>query len=126
RTHRPGAEPATATAAGRPAPDGAPLPPAPPGYELIRELGSGGMGVVYLAREIAPDRLVAIKFLQRRDRAAFERFLVEVRALALLDHPHIAGVLTSDFLRADPFFTTEYASGGSLLKKVEAEGPLEP
>ena len=46
--------------------------------------------------------------------AALERFLVEVRALAALDHPNIVRVLATDFLRADPFFTMEVADGGSL------------
>jgi hypothetical protein len=105
----------------------APLPPSPPGFELLTELGAGGMGVVYLAREQVPDRLVAMKFLQRPgSQAAFDRFLVEVRALAAVDHPHIIGVLSSDFLRADPYFTTEYIPGGSLSKQVEKDGPFEP
>ena len=125
RTHEPQLEPATTT--GPPAAEKVPLPPAPPGYELIRELGIGGMGAVYLAQEIAPERLVAIKFLQRPGhQGAFERFLVEVRALALLDHPNIIRVLSSDFLRSNPYFTTEYAAGGCLLKRLEADGPLDP
>ena len=103
------------------------MPLAPAGYELIRELGSGGMGTVYLAREFATERLVAMKYLQRPGNAvAFERFLVEVKALAGLDHPHIVRVLSSDFLRADPFFTTEYLPGGSLARKVESDGPFDP
>ena len=52
--------------------------------------------------------------------------LVEVRALAALDHPNIIRVLSTDFFRSDPFFTTEYFSNGSLLKRVEDAGPLEP
>jgi serine/threonine-protein kinase len=124
RTFVPRNEPATTTAP--PALTHGALPLAPAGYEIVRELGSGGMGIVYLAREIAPQRLVAMKFLQRpNNHAAFERFLVEVRALALLDHPHIVGILSSDFLRADPFFTTEFVPGGSLSKKVDSDGPFE-
>jgi hypothetical protein len=112
---------------GPPAPRRVPLPAAPPGYELIGELGVGGMGAVYLAREVVPDRLVAMKFLRRPgSQSAYDRFLVEVRALALLDHPHIIRVLSTDFFRSDPYFTTEYFSGGSLLKKVEEAGPLDP
>jgi eukaryotic-like serine/threonine-protein kinase len=127
RTFVPRIEPATATVIPDTEADFEHLPPAPAGYELIREIGSGGMGTVYLAWEVALERDVAIKFLQRPgNHAALERFLVEVRALALLDHPHIISVLASDFLRADPFFTTEYVPGGSLSKKVEANGPFEP
>jgi len=85
------------------------------------------MGIVYLARELAAEREVAMKFLQRPgNQAAFERFLVEVRALALLDHPHIIGVFSSDFFRADPFFTSEFVPGGSLSRKVETDGPFDP
>jgi len=104
-----------------------PMPPAPAGYELIRELGAGGMGVVYLARDHTTEQLVAMKFLQRPgSQTAFDRFLVELRALAALNHPHIIRVLGHDFLRADPYFVTEYAPGGSLSAKLEAGGPLDP
>ena len=109
------------------APDRVPLPTAPAGYEILGELGLGGMGAVYLAREVIPDRLVAIKFLRRPgNQSAYDRFLVEVRALAALDHPNIIRVLATDFFRSDPFFTTEYFPNGSLLKKVEEYGPLDP
>lgn len=104
-----------------------PLPPAPPGYELIRELGIGGMGMVFLARDHTTERLVALKFLQRPgSQSAYDRFLVELRALTRLNHPNIIRVLGHDFLRADPYFVTEYVPGGSLSKKLEANGPLDP
>lgn len=110
-----------------PAPARVPLPAAPSGYEILSELGLGGMGAVYLAREVVPDRLVAMKFLRRPgSQSAYDRFLVEVRALAALDHPNIIRFLSTDFFRSDPFFTTEYFSRGSLLQKVESEGPVEP
>jgi serine/threonine-protein kinase len=103
------------------------LPPAPAGYDLFVPLGGGGMGEVYLAREHFTERAVAIKFLRGpRSGSAQERFLVEVRALAALDHPNIVRVLATDFLRADPFFTMELADGGSLAKWVEDHGPLAP
>jgi serine/threonine-protein kinase len=90
----------------------APLPAAPPGYELLRSLGSGGMGDVYLAREHPSERLVAIKFLRRA--GDIERFVTELQALAKLEHPNVVRVLASDFLRDVPFFTLEYVAGGSL------------
>src|SRR5207237_1102296 len=58
--------------------------------------------------------------------AALERFLVEIRSLARLDHENIVRVLAVDVYRADPFFTMEYAPGGSLADRVAESGPLEP
>src|SRR5918912_1820851 len=61
-------------------------------YSIDRELGRGGMGVVYLAREVHLDRLVAIKLLppeRARDEALRERFLREARLAAKLSHPNI-------------------------------------
>ena len=66
------------------------LPQSPPGYQIVRRLGAGGMGTVYLARENAPERTVALKLLNSPGSpSAVERFLVEARTLARLDHPHI-------------------------------------
>jgi serine/threonine protein kinase len=102
------------------------LPPAPPGYELIKRLGSGGMGDVFLAREYPTERLVAMKMLRSPGNAiAAERFISEVRALARLNHPHIVKVLATDFLRQQPFFTMEYVSGGTLADRLR-QGPLDP
>jgi hypothetical protein len=102
------------------------LPPAPLGYELIVELDSGGMGVVYLARDHVTDRLVAMKFLRGGlgGGSAADRFLVEVRALAALNHPNIVRVLSTDFYRPDPFFTMDYEAGGTLADVVKKHGPL--
>lgn len=102
------------------------LPAAPPGYELIKRLGSGGMGDVFLAREYPTERLVAMKMLRSPSNAvAAERFVSEVRALARLNHPHIVKVLATDFLRQQPFFTMEYLSGGTLADRLR-QGPLDP
>ncbi|HEY1188497.1 MAG TPA: serine/threonine-protein kinase [Gemmata sp.] len=91
------------------------LPESPPGLELLRRLGGGGMGDVYLARECPSERLVAVKFLRRPEHpSAYQRFVTELQVLADLKHPNIVGVFTSDFLRASPFFTMEYLDGGSL------------
>ena len=85
------------------------------------------MGSVYLAREQAAERLVAMKFLHHPENSeALDRFLVELRSLAKLDHPHIVRVYSSDFFRADPFFTMEYMPGGSLAQTIKACGPLPP
>src|SRR5262249_41926788 len=58
--------------------------------------------------------------------AALDRFLVEVRALARLNHPNIVRVLAVDTYRADPYFTMEYAAGGSLAERGAQSGPLSP
>jgi serine/threonine-protein kinase len=103
-----------------------PLPPAPPGYELLERLGAGGMGDVYLARETASERLVAMKFLRfPGDAVLFERFLLELRVLAQLEHPNIVRVLGHDFDRSDPYFTMEYLSGGPL-SRLKAEADRRP
>jgi serine/threonine protein kinase len=113
---------------GGPAAPGPPeLPSVPPGYTMIRRLGRGGMGVAYLARQETPARLVAMKFLTAPwHHAAVDRFRQEIDSLARLDNPHIVRVHAADIRRADPYFTMEYAEGGSLADLVEAAGPLPP
>jgi serine/threonine protein kinase len=119
--------PAVVTTTGPDADSRIELPAAPQGYELIRRLGGGGMGDVFLAQEQIPERKVAIKFLRATGNpVALERFLSEVRALARVDHPHIVRFLATDFYRTQPFFTMEYARGGSLADQVSANGPLAP
>ena len=102
------------------------LPSAPMGYELVREIDGGGMGVVYLAHDLVADRMVAIKFLRQglASGSSAERFLVEVRALAALDHPNIVRVLATDFYRTDPYFMMEFEAGGTLADLVKNRGPL--
>ena len=99
------------------------FPHAPAGYELLDRLGGGGMGEVYLARESTSERLVAMKFLRCPGSPdALERFLVELRAMARIEHPNVVRVLASDFLRSDPFFTMEHMPNGSLTGR----SPLPP
>jgi serine/threonine-protein kinase len=103
------------------------LPSSPAGYDLIQRLGGGGMGDVYLAREHTTERVVAMKFLREpANPSAVERFLIEVRALASIEHPNIIKVLATDFYREVPFFTMEYLAGGSLSDRVARKGLLDP
>ncbi|MFO0802357.1 MAG: serine/threonine-protein kinase [Gemmataceae bacterium] len=103
------------------------LRPAPAGYDLYRYLGGGGMGDVYLAREHAAERTVAIKFLRAASHpASAERFLTEVRALAKLDHPNIVRIISVDLDRVDPHFTMDYVGAGTLSELVKSEGPMPP
>jgi serine/threonine-protein kinase len=98
-----------------------------PGLEMGRELGRGGMGVVFLARELRPDREVAVKFLSTgpfasaRDRA---RWLKEARAAARVRHPHIVPLYRVDEADGWLYLVLEYVPGGSLKERLT--GPLSP
>src|SRR2546423_4952943 len=85
-------------------------------YSLERELGRGGMGIVYLAREVRLDRLVAIKLLppaRASDGKLRERFLREARTAAQLSPPHIIPIFTVDEGGEFVFFALAYVAGGS-------------
>ena len=97
-------------------------------YRLDRLLGSGGMGSVYLARDLALDRLVAIKFItpdKAGDDSARRRLVREARAAAALDHPNICGVyevIVEPDGRA--CIVMQYTPGQTLAEKLAA-GPLD-
>ncbi len=98
--------------------------PAIPGYELLGELGRGGMGVVYKAREIALDRLVALKVVTAGRLASEEqlaRFQAEARAEARLQHPNIVQVHAVGEYEGYPYLSLEYMDGGSLAQKIERQ-----
>jgi WD40 repeat protein len=98
-----------------------------PHYEVLRELGRGGMGVVYLARNRLMDRLEALKVLNKAlldQPGATERFLREVRAAARLDHPHIVKAHAALQLGELLVFVMEYVEGEDLAQVVAAQGPL--
>ncbi len=98
-----------------------------PGFEIIRELGRGGMGVVFLAREINTGRTVALKFLPSgpfaapRDRA---RWVKEARTAARVRHSHIVQVYRVDEAGGWLYLVLEYIPGGSL--KEHLKSPLAP
>src|SRR5439155_370947 len=99
------------------------------GYSLERELGRGGMGVVYLAREVRLDRPVAIKLLppgMARDGTLRERFLREARTAAKLSHPHIIPIFTVAEVGDFVFFAMAYVDGETLTERVRRRGPLPP
>jgi serine/threonine-protein kinase len=96
-------------------------------YSLERELGRGGMGVVYLAREVQLDRLVAIKVLPPNLAARTElreRFLREARTAARLSHPNIVPIFRVDEIGGFVFFAMAYIEGETLAQCVRARGPL--
>jgi serine/threonine protein kinase len=83
-------------------------------YELIRELGRGGMGAVYLARDTRLGRRVAIKFLQSGDPRLTERFIVEAQATARCSHESIVVIHDVKELGGHPFMVLEYLKGQSF------------
>jgi WD40 repeat protein len=115
-------------------PAAGPSPPAPaPGrrfgkYELVRELGRGGMGVVYLARQGGLDRLVALKVIQAGAHAGprqRQRFRIEAEAAARLQHPNIVQVFEVGEHDGLPYLVLELVGGGGLDQKLQT-GPFEP
>ncbi|UQA56959.1 protein kinase domain-containing protein [Polyangium aurulentum] len=89
-------------------------------YELIRQLGAGGMGTVFLARDVRLGRLVAIKFLLEPTETAAERFLGEVRATAQCRHENIVIIHEADEVDGAPYMVLEYIQGRTL-RAVMAE-----
>jgi hypothetical protein len=114
-------------AAGPTVPPGPKAAPPVSGYEVLEELGRGGMGVVYRGWDPRLNRPVAIKRLLPGGRAAAarQRFLAEARLVAQLDHPHIARVYHSGEEDGQPWFAMEYVSGGSLEQAL-GKGPQCP
>jgi len=118
--------PATVAAAAD-APPGGAGPPYLPGYEILAELGRGGMGVVYKARQLGFNRVVAVKMILAgagpADRE--ERFRIETEVVARLQHPHIVQVYEVGEHEGKPFFSMEFCPGGGLDKKLNGT-PLPP
>ncbi|HEX9610804.1 MAG TPA: serine/threonine-protein kinase [Gemmatimonadales bacterium] len=96
-------------------------------YSLERELGRGGMGVVYLAREVRLDRPVAIKLLPPTLAAhptLRERFLREARTAARLSHPHIVPIHAVDEVDRFVFYVMAYVEGETLARLLARRGAL--
>ena len=102
------------------------------GYELLNELGRGGMGIVYRARQVSVDRLVALKIIQgsrfentdgTRRALLLERFRTEAKAASRLDHENIATVYDIGQFGDHPYYAMRLIEGTSLGKLVQA-GPL--
>jgi len=98
-------------------------------YSLERELGRGGMGVVYLAREVRLDRPVAIKLLppsKASDPKLRDRFLREARTAAKLSHPNVIPIHAVEEIGEFVFFAMAYIEGETLTERVRRRGPLTP
>jgi WD40 repeat protein len=101
-----------------PPPDGLPTVP---GYEVIRELGRGGMGVVYWAWQTSLARTVALKMILAGDYAdarELARFRTEAEAVARLQHPSIVQIYEVGHHGGRPYMALEYVDGGSLAQKL--------
>jgi len=96
-------------------------------FELIMEIGRGGMGVVYKARQKSLDRLVAIKMILASHLASedqVQRFVAEARAAAKLNHPNIVGIHEVGEWHGQHYFVMEHVEGPSLAEVLGA-GPIE-
>jgi hypothetical protein len=119
---------------GKPCSGASEIVPTIAGYALEGELGRGGMGVVYRARQAGVNRLVALKMILHADYASSSertRFLREAEALGKLRHPNIVHVYEfgewsgDDHSQPVPYFTLEFIPGGSLHRKL-AGNPQPP
>ena len=99
------------------------------GYKIEKELGRGGMGAVYLARQLSLDRHVALKVMAKRwacDPTFVARFTREAYAAAQLSHPNIVHIHDIGEVDGARFFCMEYVPGRSLADVVRANGKLDP
>ena len=98
-------------------------------YELREELGRGGMGVVYRARQCGLDREVALKVIPGgplADPESLRRFRMEARAAARLHHPHVVPVYEVGETSTHAYFSMELIAGATLGQRVRRGGPLHP
>jgi WD40 repeat protein/serine/threonine protein kinase len=125
------------TSARRPPQVAGPIPagidsgwPAVPGYEILGELGRGGMGVVYQARQLALQRTVALKMVLTGTHAGpkdLARFRAEAAVIARLQHPNIVQIYDVGEAAGRPYFALEFVAGGSLARHLDGTPqPVRP
>jgi serine/threonine-protein kinase len=98
-------------------------------YDIVAELGRGGMGVVFKGYEASLHRHVAIKMLSESladDAMVVERFFREARSMAQLNDPHIVQIYLVGEDQGQPFFAMEFVEGESLSQRLKREHRLEP
>ncbi|WP_395741494.1 protein kinase domain-containing protein [Prosthecobacter sp.] len=97
------------------------------GYQLLREIAVGGMGIVYEAEDVKLKRVVALKLVRNAHFATREeasRFKAETQAIAQLDHPDIVPIYESGEEDGMPYFTMRLAEGGSLAERLKKRGMM--
>ncbi len=102
--------------------------PAIDGYEIEEQIGLGGMGVVYKARQLSVNRLVALKIIDDvlpQGSAKLARFSIESQVLARLDHPGIVQIFDAGDHQGRPYLALEYVPGGDLRRRL-AGRPIPP
>src|SRR5579872_1666206 len=95
-------------------------------YRIERELGSGGMAIVYLAHDVRHDRPVAVKVLRPEIAAAIgpDRFVSEIKTTANLQHAHILGLIDSGHMDGTVYYVMPYIDGESLRQRLNRETQL--
>ena len=91
------------------------------GFEVLEVLGEGGMGIVYKARQVRLDRLVALKMIRAgagARSADLDRFEAEARAVAAIEHPNIIRIFEIGEYGGLPYFSLEFLAGGSLARRI--------
>lgn len=94
------------------------------GYEILEEIGHGGMGVVYRARQLHPERIVALKMIRVgvwASKSDIQRFDVEIRAIAKLEHPNIVPIYEIGEQAGEHFYTMQFIHGGRFDEYLESE-----
>ncbi len=104
----------------------APRRPNLPGFELLDELGRGGMGIVYKARQLKLDRTVALKMIltgQHANPAQLARFVAEAQCMARMRHPHIVQIHEAGEADGWPYLVLEFVDGGTLAQRLGRPQP---
>jgi len=96
-------------------------------YKVLREIGVGGMGIVYKGIDPADQKAVAIKVLppSNTDRAAVQRFNREAQAMSQMNHPNLVRVYEHGMTQGQNFYAMEYVEGESLKSYIKHRGPMK-